>query len=364
MKLCDTLINSSDRLWVCLLRERYRIQAMVSDSLQKSNCSPFWRSISKVWPLYKSQLAWSIGNGSLISFWHDIWIPELGPVNAWKKSPLILADHACVKDFSLNDGSWNWVAIYNILHPQAAQFIYRSAASFGFRSATESFRMLTAANGASLMTESVFVAPWRRLPFTSSEIARWNLKITGCHPPLDTPWNILFAYALWHTWKSRNNLIFNGIRDHANSILHQRLHLAKHSTDWTTINIDSAVSSSGSAMTSGVFRDHLGNFLAGFNKHIGAAWILSAKLWGVYEGLKIAWSYGFEMVQNQVDSSDAYHLLKELIKREANMVADSLAKLENNTAGQLNLLESPPRQIEELLRCDISGPPYARREHA
>ncbi|KAE8664866.1 hypothetical protein F3Y22_tig00112738pilonHSYRG00726 [Hibiscus syriacus] len=251
--------------------------------------------------------------------------------------------------------------------------------------------------------------PW----FFNVHVDVWisrNLEITGCHPSLDTSWNTLFAYALWHTWKSRNNLIFNGIRGNANSILHQSLHLGKHSThhqltsnsnstirdaeiqwwpapeDWTSINTDGAVSSSGLATIGGVIQDHLGSFLARFNKHIGVASILSAELWGVYEGLKIAWFYWFEMVQIQVYSSNAYHLPKEgspknhyaliqeitalvkqawfidfkLIKREANMVADSLAKLENKTAGQLNLFESPPRQNEELLRHDIYGPTYVR----
>ncbi|KAK8995051.1 hypothetical protein V6N11_069502 [Hibiscus sabdariffa] len=79
---------------------------------------------------------------------------------------------------------------------------------------------------------------------------------------------------------------------------------------WVTLNVDGALNPSSSiGSAGGLLRDHEGSWLLGFNKHLGISSTLEAELWGILEGLCLAWLHGFERVQCQTDSSEAYDLI-------------------------------------------------------
>ncbi|KAE8654071.1 hypothetical protein F3Y22_tig00117056pilonHSYRG00801 [Hibiscus syriacus] len=58
-----------------------------------------------------------------------------------------------------------------------------------------------------------------------------------------------------------------------------------------------------------VLRDHLGNFIVGFSRHLGRTTVIQSELWGIFEGLRLAWRRGFRHLILQIDSSDAFEMI-------------------------------------------------------
>ncbi|KAK3221065.1 hypothetical protein Dsin_015035 [Dipteronia sinensis] len=162
--------------------------------------------------------------------------------------------------------------------------------------------------------------------------------------------------------------------------------------DWIKLNVDSSMRPElGSIAAGGVFRDDIYNWLSGFamNKGVGSA--LEAEMWGIFEGMSIAWKTGYKKLVIETDSMSAVHLLNATLPqnhhlfsiaqacrnlmeedwsctichgyRESNRVADSLANLAN-LGHSLDLgtivFERPPPQISILLDEDLRGLSFAR----
>ena len=59
-----------------VLRNKYGCPHDFILELKKpKNASNAWQGICHVWPTFKRNLIWTLGNGLSISFWHDHWIP-------------------------------------------------------------------------------------------------------------------------------------------------------------------------------------------------------------------------------------------------------------------------------------------------
>ncbi|KAK5811558.1 hypothetical protein PVK06_026904 [Gossypium arboreum] len=69
---------------VRVLRSKYRWKEQLPDSISRSQCSHLWRSLSKIWPLFRENLIWSLGNGSSVRCWKDAWIP--GSLSIWMEA--------------------------------------------------------------------------------------------------------------------------------------------------------------------------------------------------------------------------------------------------------------------------------------
>ena len=52
----------------------------------------------------------------------------------------------------------------------------------------------------------------------------------------------------------------------------------------------------------GFIRDHNGAWVAGFGMNIGSCSVTVAELWGLYQGLNVAWQTGIRWLQVEVDS--------------------------------------------------------------
>ncbi|KAE8719485.1 hypothetical protein F3Y22_tig00109957pilonHSYRG00251 [Hibiscus syriacus] len=66
---------------------------------------------------------------------------------------------------------------------------------------------------------------------------------------------------------------------------------------WICLNVDGLVSSAtGFGSIGGVFRDHEGSWILGFNKSIGITSPLQAELWAIFIRLQLAWDNGFELL--------------------------------------------------------------------
>lgn len=107
MKIGFGLISKSEALQVRVLRSKYRWKEQLLDSISRSQCSHLWRSLSKIWPLFRENLIWSLGNGSSVRCWKDAWIPGMGSL-ASKIPYFSNLDLECrVREFVNLDGSWN-----------------------------------------------------------------------------------------------------------------------------------------------------------------------------------------------------------------------------------------------------------------
>ncbi|KAE8681332.1 hypothetical protein F3Y22_tig00111330pilonHSYRG00176 [Hibiscus syriacus] len=101
-----------------------------------------------------------------------------------------------------------------------------------------------------------------------------NISMQQLFSGLDHTWKSIFTALIWQLWKRQNSSIFND-----------------------------------EGTAGGILQSSGGAWLVGFNKYIGHSSIPQAELWSLYEGLRIAWIYGYDKIQCQMDCADAYNLI-------------------------------------------------------
>ncbi|CAN1796607.1 Putative ribonuclease H protein At1g65750, partial [Linum perenne] len=138
-----------------------------------------------------------------------------------------------------------------------------------------------------------------------------------------------------------------------------------------------------STAAGGLIHDDQGRFIAAFASKFGTCSIVRAEMWGVIEGIVLAWDCGIRKLRVQSDSATAVKLMSnpnqamhqhailirrfqelksrpwevtiEHIYREANFAADFLA----NSGHELELgtfvFSSPCNGLLEWLRYDLLG---------
>ncbi|KAL4380729.1 hypothetical protein AHAS_Ahas04G0062600 [Arachis hypogaea] len=137
------------------------------------------------------------------------------------------------------------------------------------------------------------------------------------------------------------------------------------------------------AACGGVFRNHLGRFVVGFSCNLGSCSITQAELWGIVKGLHIAVANEFSHVLIESDSAMAINFIREgctnshpckpllddisLLSsrihkvewkhtlREANTIADTLAKKRQHLPLGLHLFDTPLPDITNSLFLDSYG---------
>ncbi|KAE8693055.1 hypothetical protein F3Y22_tig00110819pilonHSYRG00250 [Hibiscus syriacus] len=140
--------------------------------------------------------------------------------------------------------------------------------------------------------------------------------------------------------------------------------------NWCKMNTDgSRKAGNGFATCGGVLRSSNGDWLVGFSKVIGICSIVEAELWGIYEGLSHAWNRGERQVMVEADSVEVIQMLQRKTKRgsflslldrvlellnrewnvtlryvnrEANKVADKLARIAAGRGYSQSIFHSPP----------------------
>ncbi|KAE8735159.1 hypothetical protein F3Y22_tig00000452pilonHSYRG00148 [Hibiscus syriacus] len=183
----------------------------------------------------------------------------------------------------------------------------------------------------------------------------------------------------------------------ASSVLNSALSLAQSShhllntidpwfsppLNWCKVNIDgSRKIGDGFATCGGVIRSSNGGWMLGFSKAIEICSIVEAELWGSHEGLSHAWNLGERQVMLKTDCLEAVRMLQESYKRasiitfldcvkgllhrdwnvvlkhihrDANKVADTLAKLAT-TRGKVHMVfTTPPMEVINLVQQEAAG---------
>lgn len=89
---------------------------------------------------------------------------------------------------------------------------------------------------------------------------------------------------------------------------------------WIKLNSDGSVFGADyRASSGGVLRDFQGRWIRGFARNIGRCSISKAELWGILDGLNLAWEMGFKKVSVEVDSMYAIEVrAKDDIRAHAN----------------------------------------------
>ncbi|WCJ36333.1 Polynucleotidyl transferase ribonuclease H-like superfamily protein [Euphorbia peplus] len=255
-----------------------------------------------------------------------------------------------------------------------------------------------------------FIPPVMSSFFYSCSLDAWldeNLKVT--YSVFNIEWGIIYGFIVWWLWKFRNERIFEGKAD---VVLTVEFIVAKakeckvaYTTasrvtapireermvkwippddGWIKINTDGASKGNpGLASAGGVLRGASGAWFGGFAVNLGICTAFLAELWGLFFGLKLAWSKGYVKVIVEMDSKAVISLVQghvnvhhpygwivrecqEFLKRswdirflhvyrEGNRAADWMANFAGSLALGHHECVVPPAGLQEFLDDDRSG---------
>ncbi|KAL9451462.1 hypothetical protein AB3S75_013097 [Citrus x aurantiifolia] len=152
------------------------------------------------------------------------------------------------------------------------------------------------------------------------------------------------------------------------------------------LNTDGARKISRHASAGGLIRNYCGEWVHGFGMNIGHCTITGTEVWGLFQGLQLAWNIGIRQLRVKVDSRcttkilatnnihpNAYSSLIQGIKRLPNkdwQVSLSHSYRETNFAAYylanqalllplgIHVFPTPPSGTEGWLLHDVSGSAY------
>lgn len=82
-----------------------------------------WRSLTKIWHSFRDNICWTIGNGQLVRFFQDVWIPQLGVLRDYilpRSNPDLEAN---VSDFISAPGDWDWGVLRSFFPKTILEYI-------------------------------------------------------------------------------------------------------------------------------------------------------------------------------------------------------------------------------------------------
>ena len=223
------------------------------------------------------------------------------------------------------------------------------------------------------------------------------------------PWKVVFPFAIWNIWKSRNAFIFSGktrrpklvveivyqAKEYFHCVAMPRLGIRritryirweKPEQGWKKLNTDGAgacMGLHGLAGCRGLVRSADGQWVAGFSKRIGITSNFAAELWGLHEGLQLCCNLNISCLEVEMDAKtivdavgnpdyvnnivspilDDYRLLISKFHhvrfkhrfRQANQCADGLAKKSLRMTADFLRYDSPPVDILNVFEGDLNG---------
>ncbi|CAN0876753.1 Putative ribonuclease H protein At1g65750, partial [Linum grandiflorum] len=212
----------------------------------------------------------------------------------------------------------------------------------------------------------------------------WKWRNQVCHS--QTPWPV---QNLWRITHDLAHEIFSMKRiSHPNREV-ELIGWSPPPIGWVKLNVDgSRVSAEDSTAIGGVLRGACGTWIAGFLHHIGSQPILQAELLAIRDGLSWVQMLRYSQVEVESDSllavqlvmssntcchplgtliSDIHSLMEMMqnckirhIRREANFVADYIAKSAHGLGDGEKWLSNPPQGVLHLLEADRKGRKYRR----
>lgn len=252
--------------------------------------------------------------------------------------------------------------------------------------------------------------------FASLGLSKWlqfNLQDTSVGVE-DWHWPMVFSSLVHMLWIDRNHFVFSGkssILDLIFPKLFAQVDLLQNNltgsgsgfmeasrvvhVNWVAppdgsfkLNTDGS-HSQGLSACGGLVRDSMGQFVRGFHCNLGATTSVSAELWGLVLGLRMARSLGILSLLVELDSKGVVNMvqlrrthcvhLQPLLEeacdlmyaadrscsithvfREANFCADILAGMGHGGSFPWTLLEERPHQLRLALATDARSVPFVR----
>ncbi|KAH9763649.1 putative ribonuclease H protein [Citrus sinensis] len=237
-----------------------------------------------------------------------------------------------------------------------------------------------------------------------------NIQGLGNHGS-NKEWSCIFGVAIWCIWVARNQLLFEDkvvnvesmvrdIRVRAEEIIRtseafqsdRDLRIQKMfgwlppRWPYYKLNSDGARKGSGLAGAGGLIRDATGKWHGGFCMNIGICSVTIAELWGLYQGLILAWQMGIRLLVVEIDSLCVTQLLNRKsfnatlplvndilgllsrdwqvsihhVYREANFAADFMASHALTLPLGLHYFTTPPLGVKTWLQNDGLGTAFSR----
>ncbi|GMI65822.1 hypothetical protein like AT3G24255 [Hibiscus trionum] len=78
MKVGYRLITDTDKLWVQVLRHKYKWEGTLPSSIHRVGSSRLWQGVSQVWEEIRKGICWHIRDGWSTDFWWDCWLDDVG----------------------------------------------------------------------------------------------------------------------------------------------------------------------------------------------------------------------------------------------------------------------------------------------
>ncbi|KAH9798495.1 reverse transcriptase domain-containing protein [Citrus sinensis] len=166
-------------------------------------------------------------------------------------------------------------------------------------------------------------------PFFHANLREWiiaNLQSKSTSVS-NISWECVFGVAAWRLWFWRNHYMVEGKLVDSSTIsmdimaraseIHRvnKSHMSQQPRrkeifigwqpppwPWCKLNTDGSVRNEGNAGAGGVIRDSIGYWISGFCMNIGECPVVMAELWGLYQGLILAWDAGIKRLLVEVDS--------------------------------------------------------------
>ncbi|KAH9735402.1 putative ribonuclease H protein [Citrus sinensis] len=437
MKVGWNLISSPNSLWTRVLLTKYGLnKENLPSVLPTKNGSYLWKSIGKVWKDTIMGIQWNIGNGKKVRFWWDCWVTKAQPllVHALAPIPAEIINKTAA-EFVDAQGNWNWVTFSHLLPNnillRIASFrppmegygedqIFWSESKKGNFTVKSAYDALSKElkgdddqiwscvwrwNGPQSIRVFLWLVLYNRLK-TKAEISRRHVHLdSSCDRCGDGDENTLHVLRdcmlygvsgfgvikfLFHDMTWDCGTMLSEVKIKATEF--QRISTTSMGMNnrrvakwicwsplfwlWYKLNTDGAAKKTGEASAGGLIRDHNGAWVAGFGMNIGSCSVTVAELWGLYQGLNIAWQNGIRWLQVEVDNicilllvttpmittnelSPLIKSIKDLIShswcitithvyREANFAADFLANHALSFSLGLHLFPNPPGIIAYL----------------
>ncbi|KAE8689105.1 hypothetical protein F3Y22_tig00110943pilonHSYRG00004 [Hibiscus syriacus] len=372
----DKLTVNSNQLWIPVLRSKYKWRNELPESIDSKICSNVWKGISQVWSGVRQSLVWNIGNGQSVEFWRDSWLSNVGPLNMFVANQLERDEllRRTVTSMVDSNGHWQWELIIDFVPSNITQ---RLAATMPPQQGSKNDvpgwkwnidRCFLVKSAYEMRQGTLDDIPYKnrnRRIFDLEYIEKESVLVQGRRLCFEA--NRAIESSLQRTLPSHR-------------MSNEHTHWSPPPTNWCKVNTDgSCKTGNGFATCGGVIRSSDGSWILGFGKLLGICSIIEAELWGIHEGLSHAWNLGERQIMVEADSLEVIRMLQgninrgsiftlldrvsvllnqewtvtlRHINRDANKVADKLARLAAARSDDHTVFYSPPPKVLSLIQHD------------
>ncbi|KAL4303140.1 hypothetical protein GQ457_10G015890 [Hibiscus cannabinus] len=123
MKLAFQLVTNVDKLWIRVIKAKYKWGDQVPLSLKLGNCLRLWRGFGAIWDVIRDSIMWNVRNGAIVNFWNDVWLDSVGPLSSHFIGCRV-PDNSCVADWVSASGSWDWDRLRHVVPVNVLQHIF------------------------------------------------------------------------------------------------------------------------------------------------------------------------------------------------------------------------------------------------